>query len=78
MDCTQSARTQQALPQRRQPTTVDVTVIGAGPAGALLAYLLAVRGLPVVLVEKARLPHAAAATQSIVSVCVVDAINRGV
>jgi len=57
MDCTQSAHTQQALPQRRQPTAVDVTVIGAGPAGALLAYLLAVRGLQVVLVEKARLPR---------------------
>jgi flavin-dependent dehydrogenase len=36
---------------------VDVTVIGAGPAGALLAYLLTVRGLRVVLVEKARLPR---------------------
>jgi len=57
MDCTQSARTQQALPQHRQPTAVDVTVIGAGPAGALLAYLLAVRGLQVVLIEKARLPR---------------------
>src|SRR5574341_2599136 len=57
MDCTQSARTQQALPQRRQPTAVDVTVIGAGPAGALLAYLLAVRGLQVVLLDKARLPR---------------------
>jgi geranylgeranyl reductase family protein len=57
MDCTQSACTQQALPQRRQSTAVDVTVIGAGPAGALLAYLLAVRGLRVVLVEKARLPR---------------------
>jgi len=57
MDCTQSALTQQALPQRCQPATMDVTVIGAGPAGALLAYLLAVRGLKVVLVEKARLPR---------------------
>ena len=57
MDCTQSARTRQALPQHRQPTAVDVTVIGAGPAGALLAYLLAVRGLRVMLVEKARLPR---------------------
>ena len=57
MDCTQSACTQQALPQPHQPTAVDVTVIGAGPAGALLAYLLAVRGLRVVLVEKARLPR---------------------
>jgi geranylgeranyl reductase family protein len=34
-----------------------VTVIGAGPAGALLAYLLVRRGLKVVLVEKARLPR---------------------
>ncbi len=57
MDCTQSARTQQALPQPRPSTVVDVTVIGAGPAGALLAYLLAQRGLKVVLVEKARLPR---------------------
>jgi geranylgeranyl reductase family protein len=32
-------------------------VIGAGPAGALLAYLLAARGLQVILVEKARLPR---------------------
>jgi geranylgeranyl reductase family protein len=36
---------------------VDVTVIGAGPAGALLAYLLATRGLQVILVEKAHLPR---------------------
>src|SRR6266545_2881712 len=57
MDCTQSARTQQALPRYRPSPMVDVTVIGAGPAGALLAYLLARRGLKVVLVEKARLPR---------------------
>src|SRR5712691_1122824 len=57
MDCTQSARTQQALPPSRPSPVVDVTVIGAGPAGALLAYLLARRGLKVVLVEKARLPR---------------------
>ena len=37
--------------------TVDVTVIGAGPSGALLAYLLATRGVRVVLVEKASLPR---------------------
>lgn len=36
---------------------MDVTVIGAGPAGAMLAYLLAGRGLRVALVEKARLPR---------------------
>ena len=36
---------------------MNVTVIGAGPAGALLVYLLAVHGLRVVLVEKARLPR---------------------
>jgi len=57
MDCTQSVRTQQALPQSRPSTAVDVTVIGAGPAGALLTYLLARRGLKVVLVEKTRLPR---------------------
>jgi len=57
MDCTQSVHTRQALPPPRLSTAVDVTVIGAGPAGALLAYLLVRRGLKVVLVEKARLPR---------------------
>src|SRR5919108_5694227 len=57
MDCKQSVHTRQALPQPRLSPVVDVTVIGAGPAGALLAYLLARRGLQVVLVEKARLPR---------------------
>ena len=57
MDCTQSTPPRQALPQPRLSTAVDVTVIGAGPAGALLAYLLVKRGLKVVLVEKARLPR---------------------
>ena len=42
-------------PRFRAP--VDVTVIGAGPAGALLAYLLAQKGWRVVLVEKERLPR---------------------
>ena len=55
MDCTQSPLAQQALPRPRRAAMQDVTVIGAGPAGALLAYLLAVRGLRVALVEKARL-----------------------
>src|SRR5215813_8050394 len=57
MDCTQSVHTRQALPQPRLSTAIDVTVIGAGPAGALLAYLLVRRGLKVVLVEKARFPR---------------------
>ena len=57
MDCTQSTPPRQALPPPRLSTAVDVTVIGAGPAGALLAYLLVRRGLKVVLVEKARLPR---------------------
>src|SRR4029453_4541444 len=57
MDCTQSVHTRQALPPPRLSTAVDVTGIGAGPAGALLAYLLVRCGLKVVLVEKARLPR---------------------
>lgn len=35
----------------------DVVVVGAGPAGAVLAYLLAQRGLQVLLLEKAALPR---------------------
>ena len=57
MDCTSSTHTQQALPPRQRPVQVDVLVIGAGPAGALLAYLLADQGLRVVLVDKATLPR---------------------
>src|SRR5499427_9956857 len=57
MDCMQSVHTRQALLPPRLSTAVDVTVVGAGPAGALLAYLLVTRGLKVVLVEKARLPR---------------------
>lgn len=49
--------TQPALPHQRHLHTADVTVVGAGPAGALLAYLLARHGLRVVLVEKASLPR---------------------
>jgi geranylgeranyl reductase family protein len=35
----------------------DVIVVGAGPAGAILAYLLANRGLQVLMLEKAALPR---------------------
>ena len=37
--------------------TRDVIIAGAGPAGAVLAYLLARRGLDVLVLEKARLPR---------------------
>jgi geranylgeranyl reductase family protein len=36
---------------------LDVIVVGAGPSGAVLAYLLAKRGLQVLLLEKAALPR---------------------
>jgi geranylgeranyl reductase family protein len=35
----------------------DMIVVGAGPAGAVLAYLLAKAGLRVLILEKARLPR---------------------
>jgi geranylgeranyl reductase family protein len=35
----------------------DVTIVGAGPSGAVLAYLLAQHGIKVLLLEKARLPR---------------------
>ena len=35
----------------------DVTIVGAGPAGATLAYELARRGIGVLLLEKERLPR---------------------
>jgi geranylgeranyl reductase family protein len=37
--------------------TYDVVVVGAGPAGAFLAYLLASRGASVALLEKEQLPR---------------------
>jgi geranylgeranyl reductase family protein len=35
----------------------DVTVVGAGPSGSVLSYLLARKGLKVLLLEKARFPR---------------------
>lgn len=35
----------------------DVIVVGTGPAGSVLAYLLARRGLDVVILERATLPR---------------------
>jgi flavin-dependent dehydrogenase len=57
MDCTQSTLAHQAPPRWHRRPGVEVTIIGAGPSGALLAYLLAVQGLRVAIVEKARLPR---------------------
>ena len=57
MDCTQSTLAHQAPPRLHPRPIVDVTIIGAGPSGTLLAYLLAVQGLRVAIVEKARLPR---------------------
>ena len=36
---------------------LDVVVVGAGPSGAVLAYLLARRGLQVLMLEKDTLPR---------------------
>ena len=38
-------------------TTVDVIVVGAGPAGAATAILLAERGWSVTLLDKAAFPR---------------------
>lgn len=35
----------------------DITIVGAGPSGTVLAYLLARQGLKVLLLEKTRLPR---------------------
>ena len=59
--------------------TADVTIVGGGPAGSVLAVALARQGVRVVLYEKARhprlkpcgeglLPHGVAALQEIVGV----------
>jgi geranylgeranyl reductase family protein len=42
---------------RSFPKTADVVVVGAGPAGSLLAYRLAQAGVDVVLLDKARFPR---------------------
>lgn len=57
MDCTVSAPGQQAILGQGSMSKADVTVVGTGPAGALLAYLLARRGFHVIVVEKASLPR---------------------
>ena len=38
-------------------TRADVAIIGAGPAGALTAYMLAERGASVILLDRARFPR---------------------
>jgi flavin-dependent dehydrogenase len=40
-----------------RPTNVDVAVVGAGPAGAAAAILLAEHGLDVVVLDRAQLPR---------------------
>jgi geranylgeranyl reductase family protein len=40
-----------------EPSTYDVIIVGAGPAGALLAYLLAIKDIRVLLMEKKKLPR---------------------
>ena len=37
--------------------TYDVVIVGAGPAGAILAYLLAKEGVDVLILEKKNLPR---------------------
>ena len=37
--------------------TYDVVIVGAGPAGAILAYLLAKEGVDVLILEKKTLPR---------------------
>jgi geranylgeranyl reductase family protein len=44
-------------PGMRESSTYDVIIVGAGPAGALLAYLLAIKDVSVLLIEKKNLPR---------------------
>ena len=39
------------------PKKTDVVVVGAGPAGSILAYHLAKAGVDVVLLDKAKFPR---------------------
>jgi 2-polyprenyl-6-methoxyphenol hydroxylase-like FAD-dependent oxidoreductase len=41
-----------AIPKENRMMTAKILIVGAGPAGAALAYLLARRGFPVTLLEK--------------------------
>jgi menaquinone-9 beta-reductase len=52
--------TEQSPPARTPdlaPETADVIVVGAGPAGSSVAYYLAMAGLDVLVLEKARFPR---------------------
>jgi geranylgeranyl reductase family protein len=44
-------------PGMSESSTYDVIIVGAGPAGALLAYLLAIKDIRVLLIEKKNLPR---------------------
>jgi geranylgeranyl reductase family protein len=45
------------MPKDSLPADVEVLIVGAGPAGATLAYELARRGVKTLLLEKARFPR---------------------
>jgi len=45
------------LPERTLSQDYEIIVVGAGPAGATLAYELASRGINTLILEKARLPR---------------------
>lgn len=45
------------IPMSNAPTRYDIAIIGGGPAGATAAYLMAVEGLKVCLVDKQTFPR---------------------